>query len=100
MNRVPNVRAVDRTLFNELVSMVSGEKADTKYILQNVKKSGMEFWRRIHKDFNPSTFKTKEMHRMAIDQTAALGRCNNLKELGERFEYLEQASEKYLIETG
>ena len=36
MDKVPNVRALDRTLFNELVSMVSGEKADTKYILQNV----------------------------------------------------------------
>ena len=37
---------IDTMLFNELLNMLNGDLAITRYIAQNVKRSGVEIWRK------------------------------------------------------
>ena len=49
LKEVPNASEIDTILFNELMNMLNGDLAMTRYIAQNVKKSGLEIWRKLHK---------------------------------------------------
>ena len=86
--RNPNAKEVDIILFNELMNMITGDLAVTRYIAQNVKKSGLEIWRKLHRNNDPNTHGSKETLKRKIEQLA-LNRCKDVKELSEILENCE-----------
>ena len=57
--KIPNAAEIDTLLFNELMSMLNGGLAMTRYIAQNVIRSGLEIWRKLDKNNDPNTYNKK-----------------------------------------
>ena len=72
MPQIPNIQEIDTILFNELMNMLNGDLAMSRYISQNVKRSGLEIWRKLNKNNDPSTYGSKEMLKRQIEQLAAI----------------------------
>ena len=53
LDQVPDAVTLDKLLFNELLSMVTGESAKALYVTSNINESGVEMWRRMHKNNDP-----------------------------------------------
>ena len=96
LTKVPNANELDTLLFNELMSMLKGELASARYIAQNVKRSGVEIWRKLNRNNDPRTYATTDGYRRMIEQLAST-RCKDEKELRDRFDKLEAAFNQYLI---
>ena len=99
LKKATNAEEVDTMLFNELMNMLSGDTAIMRYIAQNVKKSGLEIWRKLHPNNDPNTYNTKDSYRRMIEQLSA-NRTKNTKELSEKFDKLEAAFDQYELLTG
>ena len=65
--------------FNEMMSMLTGDLATTRYISQNVKKSGLEIWRKLHRNHDPNTYGSKESMKRKIEQLA-LNRAKDIRD--------------------
>ena len=59
MDQVQNADECDQLMFNELMNMLTGDLAMTRYISQNVKRSGLEIWRKMHRNNDPNTYNTR-----------------------------------------
>lgn len=79
--------------------MITGEDAYTNYIDTNLKKCGMEVWRRMNKNNDPKTFTTVDGHLRIINDLAKT-RCKTMKELRERLESTKMAHHKYIQAGG
>ena len=55
IDEVPEAKELDKLLYNELMGMVTGKISNTLYIETNLKRSGMEMWRRLNKNNDPKT---------------------------------------------
>ena len=73
-------KTIQTKAFNELMNMLNGDLAITRYIGQNVKRSGLEIWRKLHRNNDPNTYNTKDSYRGMIEQIAA-NRTKNTKEI-------------------
>ena len=94
LDEVPDAKTLDKLLFNELMSMVTGETAKSLYITTNLKESGVEMWRRMHKNNDPKTYQTVDGHMRTITSLTAT-RCKGLNDLRERLEKYDIAVHKY-----
>ena len=94
--KIQNAEEIDTMLFNELMNMLNGDLAITRYIAQNVKRSGLEIWRKLHRNNDPNTYNTRDSYRRMIEQLAST-RTKNTKELSEKFDKLEAAFDQYVI---
>ena len=99
IGKVPNAHELDTLLFNELLNMLKGDVAITRYIAQNVKRSGVEIWRKLNRNNDPKTYATTDGYRRMIEQLAST-RCKDEKELRDKFEKLEAAFDQYMIVSG
>ncbi len=81
----PNAHEVDTILFDELMNMINGDLAIIRYIAQNVKRSGLEIWRRLNRHNDPNTYGTKETLKRQIEQLAS-NRSKDIKELSENMQ--------------
>ena len=57
-------------LFNELMTMLAGDIAISRYVSQNVKQSGLEIWRKLHRNSDPSTYGTRQNLKSQIEKIA------------------------------
>ena len=80
------------------MNMITGELSMTRYIAQNVKRSGLEIWRKMHRNNDPNTYNTRDSYKRMIEQLAS-SRSKNTKELEEKFTKLEAAFDQYEILT-
>ena len=64
------------------MNMITGDLALTRYITLNVKKSGLEIWRKLHKNNDPNTHGSKETLKRKIEQLAS-NRSKDTKYLSE-----------------
>ena len=96
INQNPNAKEIDVLMFNELMSMITGELAMTRYINHNVKQSGLEIWRKLHRSHDPNTHGTKETMKRKIEQLS-MNRCKDTKELSVQFEKLQAAFDQYEV---
>ena len=78
---------------------IEGNYAKNTYVTLNFNKSGMEFWRRIHKNNDPKTFGTIDNHLNKI-RAITTGRCKNVDELRNRLNDLELAYNRYYLAGG
>ena len=99
IDKVPNAHELDTLLFNELLNMLKGDVAITRYIAQNVKRSGVEIWRKLNRNNDPKTYATTDGYRRMIEQLAST-RCKDETELRDKFEKLEAAFDQYMIVSG
>ena len=53
IEKIPNIKEIDSLLFNEFIGMISGEKAEGKYITTNLNKGSRFMY--IHKKAEIST---------------------------------------------
>ena len=54
LRQIPNAEEINTILFNELMNMITGDLAMTRYISQNVKRSGLEIWK-LNRNNDPNT---------------------------------------------
>ena len=57
LDEVTDAVTLDKLLFNEMMSIVTGEVAKSLYITMNIQESGVEMWRRMHKNKSPKPTK-------------------------------------------
>ena len=69
------------------MNMLNGDLAFTRYIAQNVKKSGLEIWRKLNRNHDPSTHASKESLKRKIEQVAST-RAKHIQELTPIYEKL------------
>ena len=67
------------------MNMIKGDLAMARYINQNVKRSGLEIWRKMHRTNDPNTYNAKDSYKRIIEPLATT-RCKDTKELSETFE--------------
>ena len=79
--------------------MVSGEAAKSLYITTNIQESGIEMWRRMHKNNDPKTYQTVDGH-MRILTSLTATRCRGINDLRGRLEQFDVAVHKYLAAGG
>lgn len=84
LDKVPNAQEIGTMLFNELMNIINGDTAITHYISQNIKRSGLETRRKLHKNNDPTTYATTDGYCRMIEQLAAT-RCKDEKEFAKRF---------------
>ena len=65
-------------------------------ISQNIKRSGLEIWRKLHRNNDPKTYATTDGYRRMIEQLSST-RCKDEKELSARFDKLQAAFDQYLL---
>ena len=89
-----NAQEIDTIMFNDMMNMITGDLSITRYISQNVKRSGLEIWRKLHRNNDPHTYNSKDSYRRQIEQLS-LNRSKDEKELRSKFEELEAAFDQY-----
>ena len=99
LDEVPDAAKLDKLLYNELMSMITGDVAKSLYITTNLKESGVEMWRRMHKNNDPKTYQTVDGHMRTVTTLTAT-RCRGLNDLRERLEKYDVAVHKYLEAGG
>ena len=53
INKITSAKELYTLMYRELMTTISGDLPKSLYITTNLAKSGMEFWRRIHKNNDP-----------------------------------------------
>jgi len=81
------------------MGMMSRKRANTLYIKTNLKKSGMEIWRRLNKDNDPKTFTTSEGHLRQITELFK-SRCKDMTELIDRMEKIKMQTLRFMEAGG
>ena len=79
LDDVPDALRLDKILYNEMMSMITGEVAKSLYITTNIQESGVEMWRHMHKNNDPKTYQTVDGHMRTLTSLTAT-RCRGLND--------------------